>query len=183
MLVFDIFFGFRVSHTSLFFLLFFFQANGVGAQIIKSIDGGKTWKAPGNQSASFNIYLDASAASTTAAVVSGVFTQEHTTDGTNFIAGGPVFCPAQDIGVVPATNEFALIAQCENGQGVYTSKDGSKYIAHSIPTTLLNNTYQLVRYGAFPSETTWYVTAGTFPNTNADNNGFNKINNKKRVTK
>ena len=38
-------------------------SNGVGAQIIKSTDGGVTWAAPGNQSASFNIYLDAKAES------------------------------------------------------------------------------------------------------------------------
>ena len=43
-------------------------ANGVGAQIIKSTDGGVTWAAPGNQSASFNIYLDAKAESSTHAV-------------------------------------------------------------------------------------------------------------------
>ena len=37
-------------------------SNGVGAQIIKSIDGGKTWAPTPGQNASFNIYLDASAA-------------------------------------------------------------------------------------------------------------------------
>lgn len=37
-------------------------SNGVGAQIIKSVDGGKTWAPTPGQNASFNIYLDASAA-------------------------------------------------------------------------------------------------------------------------
>jgi hypothetical protein len=160
-------------------------SNGVGAQIIKSTDGGVTWAAPGNQSASFNIYLDAKAESSTHAVVSGVITQDHTVNGNTFIPGGPVLCPAQDIGVVPVTKEFALIAECTEGQGVYTSHNGSTYAAHIIPDSVLNSTAGagLVRYGAFPSELTWYVAAGTFPNTNNDNNGYNKVHKKKRVTK
>ena len=50
--------------------------------------------------------------------MSGVISQDHTVNGNTFIPGGPVLCPAQDIGVVPVTKEFALIAECTEGQGV-----------------------------------------------------------------
>eukprot|EP00040_Diaphanoeca_grandis_P032285 m.195363 g.195363 ORF g.195363 m.195363 type:complete len:522 (-) comp32565_c0_seq1:170-1735(-) len=152
-----------------------------GAQIIKSVDSGATWTVePAKQE--LNIFLDAVAASATNAVVTGVIEQEHTIDGVNFIGGGPFLCPAQDIGILPDSKEFALVGECAGkGNGIYLSRRGAVYTAKQIPTSVLNMTYQLVRYGAFPSETTWYVAAGTFPSSNNnDKNGMNTTH--KRVT-
>jgi hypothetical protein len=121
--------------------------------------------------------------SASSAVVSGAIFQSHTTDGEHFLNGGPVLCPAQDIGVIPGSDDFALLAQCTKGQGVYRSSDGgATYAAVTIPETLLNATYEIVRYGAFPSATTWYVTAGTFPNTNSARRRDNEQRQRRRVT-
>lgn len=96
--------------------------NNVGAQVIKSTDSGKTWAAaPEMPRDSFNIYLDATAASATSAVVAGVIAQEHTIDGNTFFEGGPFLCPAQDMGILPDSGSFALIGQCAKGNGVRPS--------------------------------------------------------------
>ncbi len=142
-------------------------SNGVGAQIIKSTDGGKTWAPTPGQNVSFNIFLIAKTKSPTSAVVSGAIAQEHTTDGETFVGGGPVLCPAQDVGIIPGSEDYGLVAQCAKGQGIYRSTDGGTYEAVSIPEHVLNSTFELVRYAAFPTADTWYVAAGTFPNTNS----------------
>ena len=115
------------KHCTLNLFLNFYQSN-ILLNVVSSFFNFCT-------TASFNIYLDAQAESATHAVISGVIAQDHTVDGKTFIAGGPLLCPAQDIGVVPVTKEFALVAECTEGQGVYTSYDGSKYVAHIIPET------------------------------------------------
>ena len=114
--------------------------------------------------------------------MSGAIAQSHTTDGEHFVSGGPILCPSQDIGVIPESNDFALVAQCSKGQGVYRSSDGAKYEAFVIPETLLNNTIEMVRYGAFPSANTWYVTAGTWPDTDSARKSLNKKRGRKRAT-
>ena len=144
-------------------------SNNVGAQVIKSTDSGKTWTAtPAKQE--FNIFLNTATDTATSAVVSGVIEQEHTTDGEHFVGGGPFLAPAQDIGILPS-GEFALVGQTAKGNGVFLSKNGAHYKDAPIPETVLNSTFELVRYGAFPTETTWYITAGAFPENNDGVNG------------
>ena len=45
------------------------------------------------------------------------------------------------------------------------------HVVRPIPETVLNSTFELARYGAFPTETTWYITAGAFPENNDGVNG------------
>jgi len=153
-----------------------------GAQIIKTTDSGVTWDViPAKQA--FNIFLDVAVASEQSAVVSGVIEQEHTVDGKSFIGGGPYLCPAEDIGILPDSKEFALVGECANGNEVALSQRGAVYTAKPIPTSILNQTFQLVRFGAFPSEKTWYVSAGTFPTTPSPSPmKGNKNSTHKRVT-
>ncbi len=140
--------------------------NGVGAQIITSDDHGKTWAAlPGN--ASFNIYLAASTKDDTDAVISGALFQSFSTDGVNFHASENLFLsPAQDAGVIPGSNMYAIPAAGSTFNGIAHSTDGKKWEGTSI--TGINSTLYLSRYGAYPSKCTWYVTAGNFPETNSN---------------
>lgn len=65
------------------------------------------------------------------------------------------------------SGEFGLVTQRKDGvSSVATSATGLTWKHHDLGTKespILNKTYFGARYGAFPNETTWYVTLGTFP--------------------
>jgi photosystem II stability/assembly factor-like uncharacterized protein len=157
-------------------------ANGVGAQIKKSVDGGKTWTAvyPTNASQpAFNIFLATAAAKENSAAVSGALYQTYTTDGDHFEAStNGVLSPAQDASVLPG-GSLALVGGPFGGaNGVATSMDGKVWTGFDIG---LNATIFLARYGAFPSDTTWYVTAGNFPSSNSKEKGTHHLTHRMKV--
>ena len=136
--------------------------NGVGAQIIKSEDSGKTWKAvPGN--ATFNIYLASAVKSSTESIISGALFQSYTLDGTHFSTSENLFLsPAQNAGIIPGKERLYAIPTATNTySGLATSSDGKKWQLRG--DLKLNVTTYLARYGAYPSECTWYVNSGVFP--------------------
>lgn len=49
------------------------------------------------------------------------------------------------------------------GNNIGISATGFDYTLVPIPDTVVNSSDFLARYGAFPTNKTWYVTAGTFP--------------------
>jgi photosystem II stability/assembly factor-like uncharacterized protein len=140
-------------------------SNGVGAQVMKSVDAGVTWNAvyPAGGKPGANLYLASVVKDKQDAVVSGAFAQVYTTDGTNFNASTNArLSPGQDAGVTPG-GKYALVAMdgLQNTNGVLLSDDGKTW---SFSADIgLNATQYGARYGSFPSDTTWYVTAGTWP--------------------
>lgn len=136
--------------------------NGAGVSVIKTEDRGETWATawPTNMSSpSINMLLASASASATSVVVAGVLVPLYTTDGTDFRASTNGFLsPAQDAQTLP-DGRFALVTQSA-ASGVAISPDGKAWTHHP---TGLNLTKYPARYGAFPSATTWYLTAGTWP--------------------
>ena len=64
--------------------------------------------------------------------------------------------------MLPGSGQFAIIGASvllKQQNGVATSADGKKWAFH--PIGLSANGYS-ARYGAFPTATTWYVTAGSW---------------------
>ena len=138
--------------------------NGVGAQIIKTEDSGKTWKPVFGQDPThpaFNIFLATAVKDAKSSVVSGVLFQTYTTDGNTFNAStNGVLSAAQDAAVLP-NGSFALVTQSASGEnGVALSDDGKTWSFSDIG---LDPDKYLTRYGAFPSNDVWYVTAGSWP--------------------
>ena len=144
--------------------------SGCPAHIQKTTDHGKTWSVvwpAGNCTRyDFNLFLSAATRDAEHAVVGGSFFQMWTGDGSHFNSAINNFgSPPQDAGIIPGSNKFALVSGKETvagGNSVDVSDSGLKYTRISIPDTVINSTEYLARYGAFPSESTWYVTAGDF---------------------
>lgn len=146
--------------------------NDCPAHIQKTSDGGSTWSVVwpvGNCTMKdFNLFLSAAARDAEHAVVGGSFFQMYTDDGKRLRRATNNFgTPPQDAGVIPGEQpKFALVSGKEGSAGGNTidvSADGAKYTKIPIPDTAANSSHGfLARYGAFPSEKTWYVTAGTF---------------------
>jgi len=156
--------------------------NNIGAMIKKTTDGGKTWEIvyPGNQSQpKFDIFLAAAAKSKKNVVVGGVIFQTYSTDGYYFNASiGDYLIPSQDAEVIPG-GEFALISTSNKCNGVSTSFLGKFWKCFD---TGLNATLFPARYGSFPTKSTWYVTAGTWPQ-NTSSSRFRSVTQKIRYDK
>lgn len=138
--------------------------NGVGFGIIKTTDSGVTWNTLNSSKPVSDLFLAAACKSETEAVITGVLDNSYTTDGANFeVSKNDFFDPSQDAKVIKHSGEFAIMVQGSKANGVATSKDGKRWKNFDIgadPAVFPS------RYGAFPSATTWYVSAGTFPSSN-----------------
>ena len=141
-----------------------------GGQVIKTDDSGKTWKQifPKNQSKfDLNLFLTTQVKDEKHAIMAGAFYNAFTEDGEKVNVAIDFFhSPSQGSGIIPGKNEFVIISGKETsvgGNSLGISKTGYDYTKFPIPDSVLNSTDFLARYGAFPSEDVWYITAGTFP--------------------
>jgi len=136
-------------------------SNGAGAEILKTEDSGKTFNSISPAGAAF-LLLDAGSNSATSAVVNGLFGAQHTTDGKTFQAskgGGGQGQSVEGFG----KNSYGIAgAFGATGSGVAVSTDGGATFTSFSCGTALDNQHP-ARYAAFPSDTTWYVSGGAWP--------------------
>ena len=97
----------------------------------------------------------------------------YTKDGKEFKASKGEVGLLTTQAVYPLGNDhFAFVGEgTEEGSlgGVGYSKDGGEFfIAHKWPTDLGTDPAATARYGAFPSEDTWFVTGGNWPASTED---------------
>eukprot|EP00462_Mataza_sp_D1_P024173 CAMPEP_0175144230 /NCGR_PEP_ID=MMETSP0087-20121206/13995_1 /TAXON_ID=136419 /ORGANISM="Unknown Unknown, Strain D1" /LENGTH=498 /DNA_ID=CAMNT_0016428633 /DNA_START=47 /DNA_END=1543 /DNA_ORIENTATION=+ len=141
--------------------------NGVGPQIMKTVDSGITWKQvwPDNTTkVGFNLMLASACKDAKTAVVTGALFQTYTTDGEHFKASPTdILDASQDAKIIPGTGEFAIATTGTSFNGVATSPTGETWKNYDLG---VNITLFQARYGAYPSATTWYINAGTFPTGN-----------------
>ena len=141
-------------------------SNGEGAESLKSTDGGKTWN-PMTIGKCF-LLLDTGATSDKSVVINGLFGAQYSTDGTSFQAsrgGGGQGQSVEGMG----KNGYGIVGAFGGvAGGVATSTDGGKTFQASAVSVLDAN--HPVRYGAYPSDKTWYVSAGSWPS-NSENFG------------
>jgi len=140
--------------------------NGVGPEILQTLDGGKTWT-PMNASFGIDILLLAMAAAPgdlKTVVVTSVFGELYSLDGKNFrpsIGGGT----SQSIRYVGSDGEGGLRFGCagtyRGKQGVAMTLNGGVTFQPVFATPLFTE----ARYAAFPSTSVWYIAAGEWPNT------------------
>jgi len=144
--------------------------NGVGAEVLITADGGKTWTT-GNISAAL-MFLDAGVSPTTetSAAIAGALVSEYTTDGQNFEKSKLFALGASQSAEAIGDNGFGLTGSFGSKNGIAVSSNGgASYHIVDIPD--LDPNFYPARYGAFPSETTWYVTAGTWPDSQDPDEG------------
>lgn len=143
--------------------------NGQGANIARSTDGGKTFEAlPGGTAG--GAYLGGSAVGNSASAASffGLFSSDEPT-GYNFTAAkGVLGITSQSVeafgsGSYGATGQTLI----GGGNGVAVSTDGGMHYTFVNVTELTTS----ARYGAFPSAQTWYLSAGMWPNNEAQADG------------
>ena len=142
--------------------------NGVGAEAFLTTDGASTFSTftPGGFS-----YLDVGALpDTKTAVVAGLFGGLRTTDQGATWKGvelGLMQCQSVEafgttsIGVAGAAGD-------KNGVSVSTN-GGATFTVHDASPGLDATKGQTARYAAYPSATTWYVSAGSWANAGAMN--------------
>lgn len=138
-------------------------SNSEGSQIWKTTAGGSNWTVvwpDPDTKETFNLFLGGAAKSTEEALITGLVAQTYTTDGTKFQESvQDVFSPAQDAEVLP-NGLYGIATQGLHFNGVATSESGAKWQNIDIGA---NGTIYRSRYSAYPTEKTFYVTAGVFP--------------------
>lgn len=148
-------------------------ANSVGAQILKTTNGGKSWAATND--APELMVLDVTSSGNDVQTI-GTLVGEYSSDLGNdfetskFSSGSGVGQCIRNLGPhdsplgAAIVGQFGLINQAD---GIAVSNDGGKTYTVNNITTLYTDS----RYGAFPTATTWYVSAGTWPSSGSDDNG------------
>jgi len=140
------------------------DGNGVGPVILKSTDGGKTFN---SCNASFGpdvLLLDCDAA-VNSVVVSSVFGELYSDDAGHTFKrsiGGGLSQSVRFVGLNgDGGHKYGVTGQYGRKQGVAFSVNGGRTF-NSFDAQL----FTLARYGAFPTDTTWYVAAGEWPSNN-----------------
>ena len=143
--------------------------NGVGATVLRSSDGGDTWRATREEPFAL-LLLDAAAIKENVAIV-GALSLMYSTDGAvTFNESLAPFGAGQCIRAVGpkgaqvgfgAVGDWGFLAQ---SNGVALSLDeGKVYTAENITVLLADS-----RYGAFPTSEVFYIAAGDWPGEGAD---------------
>lgn len=143
--------------------------NGVGAEVLVTKDGGKSYARA--ETGTSVLFLDASASSATNAVVNGLFGAQYTVDGNAFkgsVGGGGQGQSVESFG----TSSFGIAGGFggKGGGGVAVSTNGGKSFQSFSAGAALDENHP-ARYAAYPSGTTWYVSAGAWPTNNQDKVG------------
>eukprot|EP00042_Codosiga_hollandica_P002760 m.12288 g.12288 ORF g.12288 m.12288 type:complete len:448 (-) comp17397_c0_seq1:85-1428(-) len=139
--------------------------DGSGPSIYKTIDGGNTWNSV-NATFGIDVMLLDIATSGQTVVVSGVFGNYYSTDGGNtFSASKGEYGPSQSVRPfgVDGNENFGVAGEFLEKNGVAISTNAGKiFVVDTIPL------YTAARYGAYPTESTWYISAGEWPNNSED---------------
>lgn len=135
-------------------------ANGIGAEVLKTSDAGATFNRAGNVTGM--MMLDAGALDASRAVVNGLFAAQYTTDGgatwKPSTGGGGQGQSCEGFG----TASFGIAGGCGGKNGIAVSTDGGKTFT-AYDSGLNSTAGYSARYGAYPSDKVWYVTAGSWP--------------------
>jgi hypothetical protein len=135
------------------------------------MDGGASFtNIPINSSSPSLLLLSAAAAKTKSAVVTGILAEHYTNDGVEFknslgpgIIAGPSQCskPFRDseTKLIP---KYGIAGTFGKDNGVATSSDGGFSFADHKTIPVDADAFP-ARYASFPTETTWYVALGAFP--------------------
>ena len=167
----EIIFGIGAASADVAFVPFT-GADGASG-VLKSVDGGASFRACNTSAFKSVILLAAAAQSATSAVVTGVLGEHFTADGERFVDSIAAAIPATAQSVKALRGggggslKYGMAGQFGlHTNGVAVSESGGLRWAHLYDvgnsTGLDPQTYP-ARYADFPSSNVWYVTMGIFP--------------------
>jgi photosystem II stability/assembly factor-like uncharacterized protein len=146
-------------------------ANGVGAEVLKTVDGGNTWA---STSDAFDLLpLDVTSYGNYVVSSGALITLTSTDGGNTFVDADCNACVGQcvrNIGPqanpigIGLTGQFGDIFGVE-GNGLAVSMNGGLNFTQYFNITQLQTG---ARYSSHPSANTWYITAGQWPGEGSD---------------
>ena len=146
------------------------NVNGVGSNMYSSADGGITWTQTNEDPVSL-LLLDVAAINQNVAAVGALELIYSLDGGASYNSSkGDTFGAAQCIRAIgPKGSEvgFAAVGQ----YGLLSEKNGPNLSRDKGQTFRAMNVTGMsaeARYGAFPSDTTWYIAAGDWPGEGSD---------------
>jgi hypothetical protein len=133
--------------------------NGVGEEVLKTEDGGKTWKTCPREG---GFLLLSIAAYGENAMISGAVAEEYSDNaGASFNSTQGGDWDSQCVREDPEHDMFFVVGQSDfsnaNGVGVSHTHGASLKGYHAEPL------FTWARYGAFPTPKTWFISAGEWP--------------------
>lgn len=132
-------------------------ANGVGAEILKTTDGGATWNSCPR--AGGFLLLNAGAIGKDI-VVSGVLSEEYSDNMGGDFNSSQNGIQSQCVRTDGTTGTFWVVGESLLGaNGVAVSRNGGETFS-----MFSADLFTGARYGSFPTTSTWYVSAGMWPN-------------------
>jgi len=143
-------------------------ADNVGSEVLFTNTGGQHWQRA-KEGGSTLLFLDIAMQSKSCGVVSGVGIlsiagMEYTTNGTTFLPSKVVELETESQsveGIMGVPQGYGVTGQFGKANGVAISANGGQ--TFQMFDCGLNNTIYMTRYGSFPSASTWYLSAGTWP--------------------
>jgi len=143
-------------------------ADNVGSEVLYTKNGGQHWQRAKEGGTSL-LFLDIAMQSMTSGVVSGVGIltisgMEYTTNGTTFLPSKEVELESESQsveGIMGVKTGYGVTGQFGKSNGVAISGNGGQ--TFTMYDCGLNNETYMTRYGSFPSASTWYLSAGTWP--------------------
>jgi photosystem II stability/assembly factor-like uncharacterized protein len=142
------------------------DANSVGPEIYRSVDGGHTWNLTTANFGADLLLLGAAAAKDTV-IVSSIFGELYSNDGVTFhqSIGGGLSQSVRYIGPNgDGGHSFGVAGTYGGKQGAAITKNGGKTFSHATTDVLFTE----ARYGAYPTDNTWFVAAGEWPQSQED---------------
>lgn len=142
------------------------DGNGVGPMILKTTNGGVDWNMCPASFGPDILLLDCDAADETI-VVSSVFGELYSDDGGNSFTQSVGGGQSQSVRFLgkdgSGGKKFGVAGTFQFGkkQGCAISTDGGKKF-----TPYDAGLFTFARYGAYPTDTTWYISAGQWPSSN-----------------
>lgn len=139
-------------------------SNGAGPEILKSEDGGVTFKIVEGINFGLDVLLLAAEAAKNTVIVTSIFGELYSLDqGKTFrlSLGGGLSQSVRYIGSIGEGDglHFGIAGQHNGKQGVGITKNGG-ITFKSYPAPQLQTA---ARYAVYPTDSVWYIAAGSFP--------------------
>lgn len=140
-------------------------ANGAGAEILQSTDGGKTFKNIEGIKFGLDLLLLAAEAAKNTVIVAGIGGEMYSLDDGKtwrHSIGGGISQSVRYIGAIGKGDglHFGIAGQHGKSQGVALTNNGG-ITFKSYPASPVLNTD--ARYACYPDDKTWYLAGGNFP--------------------
>jgi photosystem II stability/assembly factor-like uncharacterized protein len=151
------------------------DANGVGPIVLKTTDGGNSYR-PCNHSTYTAMFLSIAMGNATNGVVTGVGIGKNF-HGIEYTEDGQFFNATTTLELIDTSQNVEAIKNVKGGFGITGEFNEANGVAISTDQGETWKNYNCsaesyARYGSFPSGNVWYVSAGTWPDYDEQKEGL-----------